>query len=53
MKDNFSCIRCHGVMVLEVIRHPGYENNPITQIRCTSCGNVIDEVILENRKKKE
>ena len=45
------CLRCEGVMVLETIRHPRYESNPIIQARCTSCGNVIDKVILKNRIK--
>ncbi len=41
------CHRCGGVMVYE--RFYGNED-PFWGWRCTICGEIVDEVILENRR---
>lgn|SRR5512146_1712031 len=47
------CARCAGLMVIE--QHMDLQDDTgqidITALRCTSCGGVIDQVILENRFK--
>ena len=41
------CHRCGSVMVCEIFYGPG-EN--FLGWRCVSCGEILDEVILENRQ---
>ena len=45
------CIRCMGLMVMEYYMDLLDDTGQIgvTLLRCTSCGNVIDPVILQNR----
>jgi hypothetical protein len=40
------CHRCHGWMVMERYYGPGM---PYWGLRCLSCGEILDPVILENR----
>ena len=46
-----SCTRCGGLMVLEYYLDLQDDTGQIgiTGLRCTSCGEVIDPVILRNR----
>lgn len=50
--DDF-CARCGGLMVLEHYMDLQDDTGQIgmTALRCTSCGEVIDPVILQNRVK--
>ena len=47
------CARCGGLMVLEHYMDLQDDTGQIevTALRCTSCGEVIDPVILQNRIK--
>ncbi len=47
------CTRCGGLMVLEHYMDLQDDTGQIgmTALRCTSCGEVIDPVILQNRVK--
>jgi hypothetical protein len=46
-----SCTRCEGLMVVEYYRDLQDDTGQIgiTGFRCSSCGKVIDRVILQNR----
>jgi len=50
--DDF-CARCGGLMVLEHYMDLQDDTGQIgmTALRCTSCGEVVDPVILQNRVK--
>ncbi len=50
--DDF-CARCGGLMVLEHYMDLQDDTGQIgmTALRCTSCGEIIDPVILHNRFK--
>jgi predicted dithiol-disulfide oxidoreductase (DUF899 family) len=41
------CHRCGSVMVYEMFYGP---DEPFSGWRCISCGEIVDEVILENRQ---
>ena len=45
------CTRCGGLMVVEYYMDLQDDTGQIdiTALRCTSCGEVIDQVILDNR----
>lgn len=47
------CARCGGLMVVEHYMDLQDDTGQIgmTALRCTSCGEVVDAVILENRVK--
>lgn len=45
-----NCPRCHGVMVCEEYSANSLEGNP-EAFRCVSCGEILDQVIIENRKQ--
>ena len=49
--DEGSCMRCGGLMIMEYYLDLEDDTGQIgiTGFRCTSCGNVIDPVILRNR----
>lgn len=49
--DGGSCTRCGGLMITEYYLDLEDDTGEIgiTGFRCTSCGNVIDPVILQNR----
>jgi uncharacterized Zn finger protein len=53
MKMN--CPRCSGMMVSEWV--PGIsdevEENPYGMWRCVSCGEILDPLIVVNRKKSQ
>ncbi len=44
--SHLSCPRCDGLMRLEKII---YDGETCTSWICTRCGEVLDQVILENR----
>ncbi len=46
-----SCTRCGGLMIMEYYLDLEDDSGEIgiTGLRCTSCGDVIDSVILRNR----
>jgi hypothetical protein len=46
-----TCMRCEGLMVTEYYMDLEDDTGQIdiTGLRCTSCGEVIDPVILQNR----
>jgi hypothetical protein len=44
---NVKCVRCGGTMVYETFYGPSRE---FGGFRCMICGEIIDPVILENRK---
>ena len=50
-----NCPRCDGMMVSEWV--PGIseyiEENPSGIWRCVSCGEVLDPLIMDNRKKSQ
>ncbi|OQW30137.1 MAG: hypothetical protein A4E19_10595 [Nitrospira sp. SG-bin1] len=47
-----TCSRCGGLMVAEF--SPEFSNDPVkhafTSRRCVQCGEIIDSVILQNRR---
>jgi len=49
--DNGTCVRCGGLMVPEYYMDLQDDTGQIgiTGLRCTSCGEVIDPVIFQNR----
>lgn len=49
--DESSCMRCGGLMITEYYLDLEDDTGQIgiTGLRCTSCGEVIDSVILRNR----
>ena len=49
--DEVICMRCGGLMVTEYYLDLQDDTGQIgiTGLRCTSCGEVIDSVILQNR----
>ena len=54
-RDKMNCPRCDGMMVSEWV--PGIseyiEENPSGIWRCVSCGEVLDPLIMDNRKKSQ
>jgi hypothetical protein len=49
--DEGGCTRCGGLMIMEYYLDLEDDTGQIgiTGLRCTSCGDVIDSVILRNR----
>ena len=49
--DEGGCMRCGGLMIMEYYLDLEDDTGQIgiTGLRCTSCGEVIDPVILRNR----
>lgn len=50
-----SCPRCHGYMIHDSYLDP-YSNSgtfAIAILRCVQCGNVLDPVIVTNRRKSK
>jgi len=48
------CLRCHGLLwpadLLHWARRP---QDPILAFRCLACGDMVDQVILENRLRQK
>lgn len=47
-----SCERCGGLMVNEVLSDwmPSHSESEVISLRCVQCGEVVDQVILMNRR---
>ena len=43
------CMRCHGMMVTEILRDYAGTYSTVTAWRCPSCGDILDPVILHHR----
>jgi hypothetical protein len=44
------CDRCGGLMIYE--RFPSQEVEEFSGWRCISCGEIVDHVVLENRRRQ-
>lgn len=50
-----NCTRCQGLMVHELLWDLGGMSSSLRAhgYRCTLCGDVVDAVILENRRRSQ
>jgi hypothetical protein len=48
-----SCHRCCGLLVEDHCYDLRDQVRRVTTLRCISCGDIIDPVILENRRRQQ
>ena len=48
-----NCPRCHGLMVYDRVYGPEEVLFELPIWRCLNCGDTVDPLILENRRKHE
>ena len=46
------CLRCHGLMVMDRVIAVDDKDLESVIWRCVCCGNIVDPVILANKKKQ-